>query len=127
MTAQLKSGVAVSQGEAQTAMGPVAGICIITGANTTEIEVDVSALAGKYMNIYCEGDDAYYCFFDTASAAATRLVLTAQSTVTFGVPGRLAQGGAGIDRVVPKFQTQVTVVRVRSVTGVATTIRFIRA
>lgn len=91
----------VADAHARSVTGPTVGFCDAT-TTTTDESVDLSAWAGRYVEIYCEGDDHYVCF--SASSAET-IETGAQAVGTAAVPIRIYVGQAGVHRLVPRKAT----------------------
>ena len=99
----------VTEVDAASITGPFVGACATAVTTTTE-GLDLSVWKGRYITMYCENADMYYCF----AATATGTIVTAQSAVgTALVPARIYQG-AEIHRVVPE---KAPFLRFRTVTG----------
>lgn len=87
----------VAPGQAQSVQGATVGFCDATTSVSDE-RVDLSTWAGRYVKIYCESADHYFCF----SASDTETIETgAQVVGTLAVADRVDQGGQGVHVVVP--------------------------
>lgn len=89
---------AVTESEARTVKGATVGFCDATTSTTTEY-VDLSEWAGRYVKIYCETSDHYFCF---GAATGFTMDVDAAAVGTLYVPDRVDAGGAGTHVVIPR-------------------------
>jgi hypothetical protein len=119
-----------SRGAAESVRGAGPGGLCDLNVGTTAVSFDLSAWAGQYIEITCDGDDAFYRFAEltTATVDVTTEHLDAATAGTTGanIAGRI------FDRspkpvMVPTSDSRKVFLRIRAVSGTIADLRIHRA
>lgn len=105
------------------------GLCDLN-VGTTAVSFDLSAWAGQYVEITCDGDDAFYRFAETTGADVdvTTELLDAADAETTGadIAGRIFDGTPK-PVMVPTSTSGNVFLRIRAASGTITDLRVHRA
>jgi len=87
-----------TQVAAASIQGATVGLQVRGSVGVAEATLDLSAYPNRYIHIYCEDVDVYYCFMEDT---ATVMTFATSVVPVVGVPRRIDQGGTGKHEVVP--------------------------
>jgi hypothetical protein len=119
-----------SRGGADSVQGPgLGGLCDLN-VGTTAVSFDLSAWAGQYIEITCDGDDAFWRFAETTGATVDvttehATAATAESTGA-NIAGRIFDGQPK-HVMVPTSTSGNVFLRIRAASGTITDLRVHRA